>query len=352
MKKIILLTALLFSSVIFSPNANAVVSSVTASPASRNTAINQPAVVPITWRVTRTGAAGTTTVDSPTITVRWDNGNGPIVYTITKTVSQTQNVVNNVTFYMFSEAVTIPRDIVYAAAKGGHILDIQRTFTDQSDATQNTGEMFLNITGSSSADFAIQRIELAFNDGTTTCLSQPGKPHTAIATINASGTGVLHGSWQVRTGGGIGSFRTLRTVQAAVMNGRETLVQSPNLPEVNPGERLEVRLVVDSPTLGFPVPVITCGAPVKDSQFRKIDPENVAKVISPNPNSILTAETAIEWEGIKGAKSYRIEILNKEDGEALTAQMAKPDKTSGKLSPLTLDKLDPKKRYTIRVVAE
>ncbi len=334
----------------FAPQVQAALSSISLSPSTRTIAANNPAVVPVTWTVMRNGAAGSVTVDSPSVIIRLGNSNGPILITISKALSKTQNIVNNVTPYIFSEAINIPRSVVYTATKAGQPLLIQRIFTDQSDAQVITGEMPVNIGGSGS-EFSVSRITLTFDDGSSSCSVPDGKKRTALAQITASGTGILRGAWQVRTGGGLGSYRTLRTVNVPVSGN--TVIQSPALPSTNAGERMEVRLAVESPVTNFGIPSITCGSMGGSSLLKYSEKDlKLTKVISPAVNSPLNSDTVLKWEAFKGAKSYRIEILADENGEPITAQLAKPTETSAKLSPLTLDKLKTNGRYTVRVVIE
>lgn len=352
MKKIFIALVTIISLAGMAGNANATIASVSVSPSSRNVGANVPAVISASWTANRAGGVGSVTVSSPSVIIRLGSVNGPILLTTSKSLSKTQTVVNNNTPYIFSEAITVPRNVVYTATKAGQPLVILRVFTDQSDAGVNTGVMQVNISGGASTDFNISQIVLLFDDGSSACVTKNGKKRTAIANIISGGTGILRGAWQVRTGGGLGSFRTLRTIQVPISGGGR-VIQSPELPVVNAGERMEVRLAVESPVTNFVVPAITCGSTGGGSFLKHHEktPE-LAKLISPAASSPLNSKTDIKWEAAEGAKSYRIEILANEDGEPVTAQLAKPTETSAKLSPLTLDKLGINNRYIIRVVVE
>jgi hypothetical protein len=351
MKKMLLTLIAIISLAGAAGNANATISSVSVNPSSRNIGANTPAIIPASWTANRAGGVGSVTVSSPSVVIRLGSVNGPILLTTSKSLSKTQTIVNNNTPYIFSEAITVPRNVVYTATKAGQPLVIVRIFTDQSDAGVNTGVMQANISGGNSADFGISQVTLTFDDGSSSCVSKAGKKRTALARINASGTGIIRGAWQVRSGGGLGSFRTLRTVQVSASGN--TIIQSPSLPTAAPGERMEVRLAIESPELNFPIPSISCGISGENSVMVNSDKEQqTVKVISPAPNSPINSETEIKWEAVKGAKAYRIEILADENGTPVAAQLAKPENASAKISPLTLEKLDVNGRYIVRVVAE
>lgn len=334
------------------PDAWAGLPSGTVSPSSRTVAMNAPAPLFLNWRLARNGAAGSVTVQSAEAVVRLGNSNGPIIHTISKSLSQTKTVTLNIDFFTFSESIALPRSVVQRAAKAGTGLVLQRAFTDDNFTTTLTKEVAISVTNSSNADFALTRMDLSFSNGSNSCVAKPGERLTAVATVMTTGSGLLRGAWQIREGGSFSTYRTLRTVQQPVAAGSKTTIESPALP-ASGEKQIDVRLVIESPTPAFEEPTLTCGIGgnviiLKTSR----DTSRDAEVLSPTPNSPLGAKTAIRWNAVKGAKAYRIEILPDTDSAPITAQVVKPDKSTATLSPLTLDKLDAKNRYTIRVVAE
>jgi hypothetical protein len=321
----------------------------TASPASVTVPANAPAVKPVTWTLNRTGGAGNVTLSSQQADVLLD---GNSIYTINKTLPKTINTTLNNTIFVISETLTIPRSVVARALKSGGTLTLRRTFLEESTAFTRNVDVALSIGSSSSADFNVTRIDLAFSDSTNSCQAKSGKPLKAIAKIEASGAGLLRGEWQIRKGGNLGAFRTLRTVQTAITSGNNTAIESPELP-LDDSDRFDVRLVVTAPDIAFTEPVIYCLVSGKASVLRKRgDSGKEAEVIAPPPHSPLNDKTMVRWKPVDGAKSYRIDIVTEENGEPVASQMAKKDSKQSSLSPLTLEKLRADERYSVRVIVE
>lgn len=333
----------------FSDSALAAFASGTASPASVTVPVNAPAVKSVTWTLNRTGGAGNVTVSSSQADIMLD---GSSIYTINKTLTKTISTNLNNTIFIFSETLTIPRSAVARALKSGGTLIVRRTFLEENTAFTRDVDVAVNLGSASSADFSVTRIDLAFSDGSNSCQAKSGRPLKAVAKIEASGSGLLRGEWQIRKGGNLGSFRTLRTVQTAISAGNNTAIESPELP-LDDSDRFDVRLVVTSPTIGFTEPMIYCLVSGKASVLRERgDSGKEAEVISPPPHSALTDKTMVRWKPVDSAKSYRIEIVIDEKGEPVASQMAKKDSKQSALSPLTLEKLRTDERYSVRVIAQ
>lgn len=333
----------------YSHSAMAIFASGTASPSSVTVAANAPATKPVTWTLNRAGGAGNVTVSSQQADLLL---NGNSIYTINKTLTKTINTNLNNTIFVFSEVLTIPRSVIARVLNSGGTLVVRRTFLEESTAFTRDVDVAVNLGSASSADFNVTRIDLAFSDGTNSCQVKSGRPLKAIAKIEASGSGLLRGEWQIRKGGNLGAFRTLRTVQTAITSGNNTTIESPELP-LDDSDRFDVRLVVTSPNIDFTEPMIYCLVSGKASVLRERgDFGKEAEVISPAPHSPLTDKTIVRWKPVDGAKSYRIEIVIDEKGEPVASQMAKKDSKQSTLSPLTLEKLRADERYSVRVIAQ
>lgn len=77
-----------------------------------------------------------------------------------------------------------------------------------------------------------------------------------------------------------------------------------------------------------------------------------ADVTSPQDFMPVNNETRITWKPVEGAVAYRIELYATADGEPVAAQQVKGNTLDSTLSPLVLEKLNPKRRYMVRVYAE
>lgn len=338
------LTGLLFASPAQAILTNA---SVTPPTTTANVATAVPAA--LNWTVARAGAPGSVTVVSPQVDFAL---NGVVVASVAKTLSKTMNAVNNVDFFMFSEVVTIPRSVLAQAAQTGQAVTVRRSFQEVNVAGTQTASANVALTGGLGGDLNITQIDLVFNDGTTSCSTQSGEERTAIARIRSNGNGLLRGSWQVREGGGLGSYRVLRVIQTPVGGNSYTELRSPRLPLSDGMQRVDVRLVITSPALAFFPPEISCGISNSAAVPGAASNEKQATVIAPSNPVTLQADTVITWEKYPGAKTYRIDVLPRAGGKPVASQSAKGDATSARLSPLTLQKLNRKSHYVIRVVAE
>ena len=346
MRLTILLTLL---GLLLSPSAYAVLSSASATPATATVNITGATPVPVTWRVVRAGAPGSVTVTSSQINFLL---NGTVVASTNKALSKTMNAVNNAEFFIFSEVVIVPRNILTQAAQSGQALTIERDFEEVSVVGTQTATVTAALTGGIGGSLAVTQLDLVFDNGSTSCTGQTGEERTAIARIRTSGAGLLRGSWQVREGGALGSYRILRAIQTPVSGTGYTEIRSPRLPTITGTQRLDVRLVIDSPALNFGAPEISCSISGDDTPLQPAQTGNLVKIIAPLGPSILNTDTLVKWEKKSGAKAYRIEILLNDHGKPVASQMAKSEQTTAKLSPLTREKLEHNKHYIVRVLSE
>jgi hypothetical protein len=333
--------------------AQANVISVSPAPAVRTVNANAPAYFTLVWRATSNtagGRAATYTVEADDASVFLGSVNGTLLDTITthpaRTLSQAGTAVVSL-----PDSISLSRSVIRQAAESGQPLVIRRSFTDNGFGTAFEATMTVNVMGGVGADLSVSRLHTTFENGAESCAIKPNENLIALTEVNAEGTGILRGAWQVRTGNAYGVFRTLKAVQFPVHAGQDITLKSPLLPTEKSGT-IDVRFKLESPDVSFTEPVITCAVigndavPVKPPVTGKI-----AVLITPPRFAPLTAATEISWQPVKDAKQYRVEILPDAKGEPIAVQTAKAKTTKTKLSPLTLEKLDPQKRYIIRVTA-
>ncbi len=342
--------ALISAVLLFSSPSYAILTSASVSPPTSTANASTAAPVPLTWTVMRAGAPGSVTVVSSQINFLL---NGAVVASTSKMLSKTMNAVNNVDVFIFSEVVNIPRSVLTQAVQAGQTVTVERSFEEVNVVGTQTATANIAMTGGLGGNLAVTRIDLTFDDGSVSCTGSAGVERTAIARIRADGIGLLRGSWQVREGGALGSYRILRTIQVPVNGTGYTQIRSPRLPTVTGAQRLDVKLVVDSPALAFRVPEISCSISGSDTSLQKpVVMGDIVKLIAPQGPVILNADTKIRWEKAPKAKAYRIEILSDLRAKPAAVQMAKKDQAEAALSPLTLQKLNSNAHYMVRVVAE
>lgn len=331
------------------PPALAIITSGTAAPAQINVPSNAPAVRNLTWTLNYAGNIGPVTLRSDQALVLL---NGEAVHVISRPLSRTDQNNGNFLTFTFPETITLPHAVVVQAIKTGGALTLRRVFTEEGPNFTRTIDVPVQVISSLTGDFAVTRISLSFPDGSSTCAMKNGKLPRVVARIESAGTGMLRGEWQVREGGSLGSFRTLRMVQTPVTSGMAARLESPEVP-LQQGTRYDLRLLVRDPVLGFVEPIITCMSERGQAgMLSRTSKDRDAAVIAPLAFSPLNDATVIRWKAVPSAKAYRIDVLVDQEKEPVASQMAKGNVLETKLSPLTLDKLDPKTRYSIRVIAQ
>ncbi len=340
-----LTSLLVILGIAFGSSAPAAILAASATPSTVTTNITAAAPVAITWRASRNGAPGTVTLASSQINFLINN---TVVASTAKSLSKTIDAVNNVDFAFFSEVVIIPRNVLTQAAQTGQSLTIERDFEEVNLAGTQTASVTVAPVGGLGGELAINQVDLIFDDGSTSCISSTGDEHTAIARIRSTGSGLLRGSWQVREGGAPGGYHTLRMIEAPVSASGLTILHSPNLPTTHSNQRLDVRLMIDSPAVSFIPPEITCNISGPD-----VPPHTgESLLLEPQGKTLLDAHTTLHWKADSKAKAYRIDILSDEQSTPLASQMVKGNQTSAHLSPLTLNKLVSTQYYIVHVYAE
>ncbi|MBL8713892.1 MAG: fibronectin type III domain-containing protein [Alphaproteobacteria bacterium] len=350
MKKTLLLfclTAMLWA--LAPGDARATISSLTVTPPVVTVRPNMPAVVRLTWMVRSSG--GTTS------TVETDDGEirlaGALVANLPALMPQTKTsaVAVNAFLFTFTDTVTIPASVLREAAQTGKPITFQRAFSNDGFFTQAVTPVNFTLSGGLGGPLTITRIQLSFDDGASICNAKAGDDVTVNARISAEGAGQLRGQWQVRKNATSALFRTIKTVQVPVSAGMNLTLKSPPLPTDD--GRFDVRFQVTSPVSTFAEPIVTCALTGNGGGIRKyVSQGRTAELVSPKPFVPLDGSTVIEWKPVDGAKAYRIEVLPGKDSEPVAVQEVKASDTKNKLSPITIDKLDPKRRYMIRVMAQ
>ncbi|MBO6824844.1 MAG: hypothetical protein JJ879_01475 [Sneathiella sp.] len=265
--------------------------------------------VNITWRVVHSVTApGTVTTSSPDYTI---NVNGVPFATVTKSLSRTTTIPAGVPETLtFTETIPVSAALAIRIADNNNVATIVRLFSDGFGGPQ-TATARLNVAGSAGA-LSINRIDLAFENGSKTRIIEQNNELFAVADINFRAKGLLQAEWRLIDSNSIrgGQFeRVLGVVRrqlSAAGNGRIRL-KSPKLPTDLSGLH-QVRLVITDPGLRFEEPTLRYY--VSPSSLPGGGRLLNVEVVQPKDNAALNTDQAFTWLSVPGAAAYQIEIFN------------------------------------------
>jgi len=163
-KKTLVCALLLAAAMLPTQTVHADIVSVTATPSSRNVAINRTTSISLIWNVASNGPSGT--LANSTNGVFQNPVNNTIIGTVNKVLSGITTPPPPGSLIRFSEQVLVPASIIAKARKLGiNSLLYTRIFSDNfSTMVPGNGAITLNITGSAGAGFNISREALSFTD--------------------------------------------------------------------------------------------------------------------------------------------------------------------------------------------
>lgn len=280
-----------------------------------------PSTITVTWRIVRDPGSATPnpgTVSSPSGTLLV---NGVTVATIRQTLSRSApGTTPGAETLIIAETFTVPQAATFRAIKAGVPIVYQRTFTDTGVPplpASGTGSVLLSPTGPGSEPFSVSRLELRFDDDSQFKVLPKNRRLRAIARLNATGSGLIRGEWQVATASttaGTPVFRTLALVRQPVAGGRRVVITSPPLPTRFEGNNL-VRLRLTDPDPLFEEPrlqyYVTPESPLPEQQEAR-----PMLVTSPGPGTPLTQTTRFAWQAVPGTHAYKLEIFGARPGPA------------------------------------
>ncbi|MDP2207027.1 MAG: hypothetical protein Q8K65_12060 [Alphaproteobacteria bacterium] len=349
-----LLAALGLAAMLGADPAAAAITSARATPGVQTVPGDRSVGISITYSIRITGGAGSFTVDADDGAFYIGVPPGVVAAVVPPGLTRTINSAVARPFYnfTFTERLNVPLDIIRQAIAARQPLYYRREFTDDGFISSTPVDVRINIGGGIAGRLTVSRMRLMLEGGQTVCSAAAGDDITAEAYIETEGSGLLRGTWEMRETLPDGNFRTLKTVQIPVTAGRNVTVKSPRLPLSGAG-RVDFRFTVTEPPPAFAAPIVTCLVAGRHPLLQPDVPAGVpVKVLAPKSFMPLDRNTQVVWQPKEGAKAYRIEVLAEERGQPIAAQEMKAEDTSGKLSPLALEKLDPKRRYKIRVLAQ
>lgn len=237
-----------------------------------------------------------------------------------------------------AETVTIPADVLtFAETNGLTTIYYNRTFSDGFAAT---GSLQINLnfsvppTGTPppapgipaaslvnpERTLSITRETLRFNDNSIVKVTKPNAHITAVAELNFTGTGLLDAFWEYATPSsttGRAIFIRMNSIRRYLGAGGRVILQSPPLPTDVTGQylvRLQIIRTASNPNGvefsndlpdGLPILRYTIGRkgtggatytlPLIQTQF-------------PLNNAFLEADTRFNWQSVKNAKAYQLEL--------------------------------------------
>lgn len=336
MKRILISIFLILSS--FSAYGNTL--SVATSPTSVSHSVSSNSVINLLWGVVGSPGIHTSTVG----TFRASPGNkGASLGSTINTVITLNTALPNCTkitdsvFNCISspELITIPVDVLtFAETNGLTTIYYNRTFSDGFAAT---GELQINLNFSASPPgtlppvpgispinpertLSITRETLRFNDNSTVKFIKSDTHITAVAELKFTGTGLLDAFWEYATPSsttGRAIFIRMNSVRRYLGAGGRVILQSPSLPTDITGQylvRLQILKTASNPNGveftnklpdGLPTLRYTVGQKGTSGAVYSLPP---IKTQFPLNNAFLKADTRFNWQSIKNAKAYQLEL--------------------------------------------
>lgn len=204
-----------------------------------------------------------------------------------------------------TETVILPIRVMKAAESlNVNSFQYRRTFSytcGRPTPPPETGIVQIILTSEASAEFAITRLQLYFENRRAEITVKKNQPALkAFVDIRYVGSGLLQGYWEV-------DGRILQNVNRHLVYGRSVTIESPDIPSLPtfvPGTHM-VRFVITSPVSAIPMPeaiyFVTAEEFKERLAIRLLHPENKSEV----HYSPLT----FQWEGRGREVTYLLEFL-------------------------------------------
>lgn len=326
--------------------ASAVIASISTSPVSRTVTMGGSSTFTMTWRITRAAGGAPFTVQSRQGEFR-RNGNTPVPWVTTRSLSRT--FTQNTLTVNITETVTVPQAVMRKALEDNNgVFIYYREFTDDGFATTTAQDIDLQVTGGMAGPLDVAAVTLMFDDGTTFRTVAQDAAMTAKARVSIKGSGQFHAVWEIGdTAGGSSFYRPLQPVTKTLSGKSALLLESPALPTQNTG-RYNVRLRVTEPDNIIDIPVLSYFVTAGDNAGHGDIP--AMATVSPKPDASVGKDTPFEWQEVKGAAAYRLQILENSAALKLVAAMMVKGHAAT-LSPFVIGQLQSPAAYRWRVIA-
>ncbi|HET9474014.1 MAG TPA: hypothetical protein VFO82_08975 [Steroidobacteraceae bacterium] len=272
--------------------------------------------------------------------------------------------------------LTFPETVTITAAQldtwrgqGIRLVGYRRSFVAPGSPTVSA-QWLLQIRGSGlegsreavDGEIAVQRMDLVFGEGERIAIVERGKPLDAQVSIAYSGSGTLHGRWELADPGSSadGFFRVLQLVRVPLAGGRATTVPAPTLPTHTTGRHV-LRFCVEEQSAE---PCANSSTVVQT--FYEVvpgGPHAALRGTTPN-NQTIGAGGVFRWPAVDGAVTYQLQVFRpavRPPGDApddfnrdptfVTGALLPGGVAETTLSPLLRARLEAGESYLWRVTA-
>ncbi len=280
------------------------------SPTNTRLAVGRSSSVPIGWQIQITGSGNGLNIRSEQ--GRFLTPDGISLGTFNRALSRAGVSAPG---GRISETVAIPAGVTFRAHKlGFNHLFYQRSFTDGTVTRQ--AQVVLNIVGGAAGGFAINRIDLHFDDLSRLRVVNKQDSLQAQADLLFTGSGLFSAEWEIATPSstaGAVRFRPLRLIRQHLTGGGQIRLQSPQLPVAQVGRYL-LRLRVQSPEFAFELPVIQYFVgQISEARHGLQGLPLPIRITQPITGVWLVPETRFAWQPVQGASTYLLEFYAKTD---------------------------------------
>lgn len=252
--------------------------------------------------------------------------------------------------FFVPESITVPSTAYDTAQRNGvTTIYYARRFTT-TEGTTVYAFLQINLTfpaPNPSAALSLSRIALRFSDNTSVKVVVPETSLMAVADISYIGSGLFDAMWEIAEPvSTIGQpvFVPMRPVRQFLVAGGRVYLQTPPLPTQKQGLHI-LRLRVTQPTLNFATPVLQYSVnPQGDISVAPTLPP--VRINSPADNALLAGDTRFDWQPVKGARAYQLDLflpeqsgLKPDDAAIARRQPATGIMVPGKRNSLALGEL-------------
>ena len=269
--------------------------------------------------------------------------------------------------FFVAEFITVPA-AAYEAARQNNLTTIYyaRRFTT-TEGTTVFAFLQINLAfpaANPNAALSLSRVALRFSDNTSVKVIKPDTHLMALADISYTGSGLLDAMWEIAepvSTLGQPVFVPIQPVRQFLVAGGRVYLQTPPLPTQKQGLHI-LRLIVTQPTPGFTLPILQYAVnPDGDVAGALVLPP--VRINSPPDNALLARDTQFNWQAVKGARAYQLELFLPEqsglkpDDAAITKHspatgvMVPAKKNTLLLGELSRNKLRPNTTYYWRILA-
>jgi hypothetical protein len=167
------------------------------------------------------------------------------------------------------------------------------------------------------ADFAVERLDLAFADDTRVKIVTKGESVVAVADITFEGSGLLSAIWEIAeptTSGRASKFRDLSVVNKSLSATKREKLWSPQLPtDVTGTYAIRFRVSRPEPEKTQLLRYFVGQGPTQEAlEGKTVVPDSIA---TRSPDTAVSAETTFSWDPVPGSVGYQVEIYDESGTE-------------------------------------